>query len=104
MCTPLGNTCPKEFPMSPDWHDEEEEEDKVKGEDKDKDNEKKTPQTNPRFFAVMTLTLQLSKPSITEYFCKMSCVTTIIDALEEEHRHDTTITPQEHDDQNQEKI
>ena len=52
--TPLGKTCPKEFNMSSDWGDEEEEEDQVKGEDKDKNNEKKTPQTNLRFFAVMT--------------------------------------------------
>ena len=34
--TPLGKTCPKEFPISLDWHDDEEEEDQVNGEDKDK--------------------------------------------------------------------
>ena len=61
----------KEFPMLLDWDDDEEEEDHVKG--KDKDNEQKTPQTNPRFFAAITLTLQPPKPSITEHFGKRSC-------------------------------
>ena len=54
ICTQLGKTYPKEFPMPLDWDDDEEEEDQVKSENKDIDNEKKTPQTNHRFFAVTT--------------------------------------------------
>ena len=65
-----------------DW-DDDDEEDQVKGEDKDRDKENNTLQTNPRFFVVMTLTLQLPKPSITEYFGKMSRVISVIDAPEE---------------------
>ena len=97
---PTWKTCPKEFPMSLDW-DDDEEEDQVKGEDKDKSKEQKTPQTNPSFFVAAILTLQPPKPSITEYFGKMSSVTPIMDAVEEEFRHYTTVTPQEHEDQNQ---
>ena len=82
ICTPLGKTCPKDFPMSSDW-DDEEEEDQVKDQSKDKDNDQKTPQTKPRLFTAMTLTLQPPKPSITEYFGKISSVTPIMDALEE---------------------
>ena len=52
----------------------------------------------------MTLILQPTKPSITEYFSKMSSVTPIIDAPEEEHRHNTIETPQEHEDQNQDTL
>ena len=55
ISTPLRKTCPKEFPMSLDWHDDEKEEEQVKGEDKDKGNDQKTPQTNPKFFAMTTL-------------------------------------------------
>ena len=61
----------------------------VKGEDKDKGKDQETPLANPRFFAATTLTLKPPKPSITEYFSKMSSVTPITDALEEEHRCDT---------------
>ena len=43
--------------MSSHWDDDEAEEDQVKGEDKDEGRDQKTPQTNPRFFAAMTLTL-----------------------------------------------
>ena len=47
---PLG-ICPKEFPMSSAWDDDqkEEKEDQSKGECQDKDSKKKIPQTNPRF-------------------------------------------------------
>ena len=72
ICTPLRKSCQKEFPMSLDWDDDEEEKDQVKHEDKNKGNEQKPPQTNPRFFAVMTIILKPPKPSITEYFSKMS--------------------------------
>ena len=58
--------------MSSDW-DADEEEDQIKGEDKDRDQ--KTPQTNAKFFAAITLTLKPPKPSITKYFAKMSSVT-----------------------------
>ena len=64
---PTWKTCPKEFPTLSDWDDEEQEEyDQVKGEDKDEGSKQKTPQTNPRSSAVMTLTFQPSKPSISE--------------------------------------
>ena len=52
--------------MSSDWDEDKEEEYQVKGEDKGKGSEKKTPQTNPRFFAASTLTLKPPKASITE--------------------------------------
>ena len=48
----------KGFSMSSDWDDDKEEEDQVKGEDKGKGNDQKTPQCNPRLFAVMTITLK----------------------------------------------
>ena len=87
--------------MSSDWdYDEEEKEDQSKREDKDKDSDKKTPQTNPRFFAEMTLTLQPPKPSITEYFGKTSNVIPIMNAWEEECRHDTITKSQEHQNYN----
>ena len=86
--------------MSSDW-DDDEEEDKVKGKDNDKGNDKKTPQTNPRFFAAMTLTLKPSKPSITEYFSKMSSVTPKMDDPEEECSCDAIVTQQEYEVQNQ---
>ena len=47
--------------MSLDWDndkEEEEKEDRSKEEEQDKGSEKKMPQTNPRFFVEMTLTLQ----------------------------------------------
>ena len=62
------------------------------------------PQTNARFFAVMTLTLKPLKPSITEYFGKMPTETPIMDALEEEHRCNTITTKQEHEFQNQDML
>ena len=52
----------------------------------------------------MIFTLQLPKPSITEYFGKMLSVTPVMDAPEEEHRHDTIVTPQKHEDQNQDTL
>ena len=104
ICIPLGKTCPKIFSMSFDWDDDEEEEDQLKGEDKDKGRDQKRPQTSPRFFAVMTLTLQPPKPSTTEYFGKMSGVTPIMDAPEEEHRCNTIMYQQEHEDQNQDTL
>ena len=106
MCNmyPTWKAYLKEFPMSQDWDDDEEEEDQAKGEVKDKSNEKKTPKTNPRFFAAMTLTLKPPKPCITEYFGKMSSVSPIIDALEEECRCDTIVTKQEHKFKNQDTL
>ena len=61
--------------MSSDWNDEEEEEDQAISENKNKDSEKKSPQTNPRFFVATTLTPQPPKPSITDHFSKRSSVT-----------------------------
>ena len=57
--------CPNEFPISSDWDNDKEEEgkDQNKGEDQ-KDSEKETPQTNPTFFEMATLTIQPSKSSI----------------------------------------
>ena len=83
---------------------EEEEEDQIQGEDKDTDNEQKTPQTNPRFFAAMVLTLQPPKPSITEYFGTRSSVTPVMDTPKEENRCYTIVTSQEHKDQNQDTL
>ena len=51
-----------------------------------------------------TLTLKPPTPSITEYFSKMSSVTHIMDALEEKCRHDTIVTKQEHEVQNQDTL
>ena len=104
VCTPLGNTYPKEFPMPSDWDEDEKEEDQVKGDDKDRGSEQQTPQTIPRFFAVSSLTLKPPKPSITEYFGKMSSVTPKIAAPEERHRHNIIATKQEHEVQNQDRL
>ena len=90
--------------MSSDWNDEEEEEDHFEDEDKDKDNDQKASQTNPKFFAVMTLSLKTPKPFITEYFSKMSSVTPILDAPREEHRCNTITAKQEHEVQNQDTL
>ena len=57
ICPSLGKTYPKEFTVSLDKDDDEEEEDQVKDENKDKGSEQRTSQTNPRFFAMITLTL-----------------------------------------------
>ena len=86
MYTPLGKISLKEFPMSLDWDNDEVEEwkDHNKGEDQEKDSEKKTPQTNPRFFVATTLTPQIPKTSI-EQFSKRSNVT----PEKEEHRYKT---------------
>ena len=71
--------------MSSDWDDNEEEEDQIKSENKGKDNEKKTPQTNPRFFVAATLTLPSPKPCITEHFGSRSNVT----RKKDEHKCDS---------------
>ena len=96
--TPLGKTCPKEFPMSSDWDDDKEEEDQVKGENKD--SEKKTPQTIQRFFAATTLTLQPPKPSITKHFGKRSSAI----PEKEECRCYTIAMLLGHEDQNQDTL
>ena len=84
--------------MSSDWDDDdEEEEDHIKGENKDKHNEKKTPQTNQRFFAVTTLTPQSPNPSITEHFGKRSSVI----PEKEEHKCDIIAMLIGHENQNQ---
>ena len=89
--------CPKEFPTSLDWDDDEEEEgkDQNKGEDQDKDSEKKTPQTNPRFLVPTTLTPQPPKPSITECFSKRSSLA----PEKEECKCDTLMTLLGHEEQ-----
>ena len=51
-----------------------------------------------------SLTLQASKPSITKYFGKRSSITPVMNALEEEHRFDTIVTPREHEDQNEDTL
>ena len=76
--------------MSLDWDDNDEEEegkDQKKGEDL-KGSEKKVPQTNPRFFAATTLTLQSLAKSSIQQFSKRSSVT----SEKGEHRCETLIT------------
>ena len=80
--------------------DDEEEEDQAKCKYKDKDNEKRMPQTNPRFFMVKTLTLQPSKPSITEHFSKRPSVTPEM----EECRCNTITALLGHEDQNKDTL
>ena len=104
ICTSLGKTSPTEFVMASDWDGDKEEEDQVKGEDKDKANDQKVPQTNPRFFAVMTTTLKPPKPPITEYFGKVSSESLIMDAPKEEHKCNTSMTKQEHKVQNKDTL
>ena len=61
ICTQLGKICPKEFPMSLDWDDNDEEEGKDQNKGEDQNNtERKTSKTSPRFFAATTLTPQTS--------------------------------------------
>ena len=77
-------TCPKEFPMSSDWDDDDEEEGKDQNKEDQKDSEKMIPQTSSRFFATATLTPQPPKSSIKQ-FSKRSSVT----PEKGKHRHNT---------------
>ena len=75
--------------MSSDWNEEEEDQ------AKDKDSNQKHAQTDPSFFAVITITLKPTKPFITKYFDSMTSKTLLMYTPKEKHRCDTIVAQQE---------